>query len=331
MLRFLTVFLLLVSPATAQTFVVDSSDPAADYQSLLTAIASVPAGSVLLVRSDFSESGGDVLYQIDKDLTLVGDGPGSGRVTVFGELWVAFTGGPSHVAMTRVSWDSSLRTSPIGTVVQWGLGSYLHLDQADLRTTAVAGIATRGAPSGGIQVLTSCNVYGGELSFSPIEQASDNATMIVKDCTVTHLLGPPEDAIIVERGRVFSSNTTYHGDVFVPPNGTFYNLPDTLNLQEWNLRLGGFVTLEATGIPFGPSILFLSSSFPQQGVATGSGFWFLGGGLTSVVLLYDATGHWQASGTIPSNPALLGTPISLQVLDVLTNQLSPPEVGIVGS
>lgn len=319
---------LLSHGLTAQTFTVDAGDLSADFQSLSTALATVPSGATILLRSDIVENGGDSVFHIDQtELTLIGEG--ATRPTVFGELWLGFGGGGMRVACSRIDWDSSAVSSHIGTVVQWSPGGFLHLDQSTLRTETGVGVLSRGAPPNGVQLLSHCDLLGDEPFFATIEQTSDG-TLILQDCIVTHGLGAPETALWVERGVAYSSGTVFHGDI-LESSGQHVTLPNTLELDHSTLTNAGTLSIAATGTPNGGSVLLCSAAPLTTGVSGGFGTLLMGAPVATLILAYDAAGSWSITLPLPTHPLLVGLPIYLQAFDATAHQLSELEGGILGS
>ena len=315
---------LAITPATlAQTFTVDANDPSADYQSLDLAVQSVPSGSTLLLRSDFAENGGNIQYTLDRDLTLLGDGPDGNRVTVFGEMWLS---GPDdmEVLSSKVNWDSS-RSLNIGTLVPFSIRSFLQVEDCVVTTGTEWGIPSRGPAFEGVQILKNCVLVGGEPSFPVIEQSADGM-LILQGCTVVHTDGSGESAVFIENGIAYWTDCQFVGEV----NGTIEETLATLALDPDGLRLGQRASLTATGTPFGPSFLFTALGFPAEPVDTSAGPYFLHSSAPWITRVsYDASGQWTLESDLPTDPALAGIQLTFQSWDLVANLLSGLEAGII--
>ena len=313
--------------APSQIFLVDAGDPAADFQSLETALSSVPSGATLWILSDIQENGGDSVYHVVQDeLTIIGDR--TTRPTVHGELWTGFSGGGLRVTCSSVDWDSSGLNAHIGTIVQWMPGSFLHMDHASVRTAPGLSSLSRGAPLNGVQLLSNCDLLGDEQFFATVEQTSDG-TLVLQDCLVSHGLGAPEDALWVEHGKCYASNTVFAGDVFVGPNGQFTVLPNALQLDPAALVPGGTLSLSANGTPNGPCVLLVTVAAATTGLDLPQGALLIGAPFSIIQLPYDATGSWAFAVPIPNSPLVTGLPLYFQAYDAFAGILSEIEGGVV--
>lgn len=105
MIKHLPLTLLFATATTAQTYIVDATlGPGAHYDSLVTAVADVPSGSVLVVRPGIYPG----FTMAQKAITVLGE-PGA---LIQGTIVISATAANQTVTMRQLGWVSSPTSAP---------------------------------------------------------------------------------------------------------------------------------------------------------------------------------------------------------------------------